>query len=81
VIIVAGRCSAQLEFVEWFDTGLLRGGRRNGCGVCACLAFACGKVVTFRLQMRIREELRPEEDRTPGMLQDLIAKMEVHRFK
>jgi hypothetical protein len=31
VMIVAGRSCAQLELVEWFDTGLLRGGggRRN----------------------------------------------------
>jgi hypothetical protein len=35
------------------------------------------KAVTFGLQMRIREEFRPEEERTPGLLQELVAKMEV----
>jgi hypothetical protein len=35
------------------------------------------KAVTFGLQMRIREEFRPEEERTPGLLQDLVATMEV----
>jgi hypothetical protein len=27
--------------------------------------------------MRIREELRPEQQRTPGLLESLVAKMEV----
>ena len=33
--------------------------------------------VTRLSQMRIREELRTVEDRTPGLLESLVAKMEV----
>ncbi len=45
-------------------------------GAVGALGFVQG-AVTRNPQMRIREELRPVAERQPGLLESLVAKMEV----